>query len=286
MLFRSRHIEKIFVENAQGERFLLPTNKPGLAQVFARHIAEGGTPYDERATHIQSLVEEYTKMAGFIRATRNGQFNESTQQLVQEGINHYQSLRENLSKLRGHRGYTTYFESWTPALMEDDGDTTSVNELFVRETMDPRIESVMPILSRLHKKVSETKETVELEEWADDIINEKMVFGADTDASASGTVYREADEGIQSNNPIGIPEDEGMDLNQLATISDKALDDAYHYGRSSPGNSFGWQANLKSAEFAKKAIESGITDIEAIADAIHKGWNVTAKAFEIGRAHV
>ena len=72
---------------------------------------------------------------------------------------------------------------------------------------------------------------------------------------------------------------ENVDLDQLATISDKALDDAYHYGRSSPGNTFGWQANLKSAEFAKKAIESGITDIEAISDAIHKGWNITAKAF-------
>ena len=72
---------------------------------------------------------------------------------------------------------------------------------------------------------------------------------------------------------------ESMDLNQLAAISDKALDDAYNYGRSSPGNTFGWQANLKSAEFAKKAIESGVTDIEVISDAIHKGWNVTAKAF-------
>jgi hypothetical protein len=68
-------------------------------------------------------------------------------------------------------------------------------------------------------------------------------------------------------------------LEELATISDKALDDAYHYGRSSPGNTFGWQANLKSAEFAKKAVDSGKTDIEQIADAIHKGWNVTAKAF-------
>ena len=65
----------------------------------------------------------------------------------------------------------------------------------------------------------------------------------------------------------------------LAHVSDKALDDAYHYGRSTPGNTFGWQANLKSAEFAKKAIESGVNDIEKISDAIHKGWNVTAKQF-------
>jgi len=72
---------------------------------------------------------------------------------------------------------------------------------------------------------------------------------------------------------------ESLDLNQLATISDTALDNAYHYGRSTPGNSFGWQANLKSAEFAKKAIDGGVTDIEKISDAIHKGWNVTAKMF-------
>jgi hypothetical protein len=70
-----------------------------------------------------------------------------------------------------------------------------------------------------------------------------------------------------------------MSIEELATISDKALDDAYHYGRSSPGNTFGWQANLKSAEFAKKVIDSGESDIDKISDQIHKGWNVTARAF-------
>lgn len=190
---RFRHIEKIFVENTQGERFLVPTTKPGLARVFARHIAEGGTPYDERAGHIQSLVEEYSKMAGFVRATRNGQFNESAQKLVSEGVNHYIKLRESLSKMTGHRGYTAYFENWTPALMEDDTDNSNINELFVQETLDPRIESVMPILSRLHKQVSEMKEVDALSEWADEIISEKMVMGADSDASASGTVFVEDD---------------------------------------------------------------------------------------------
>jgi hypothetical protein len=70
-----------------------------------------------------------------------------------------------------------------------------------------------------------------------------------------------------------------LSVEQLATISDEALDHAYHYGRSSPGNTFGWQANLKSAAFAKKIIDAGVTDIEKISDAIHRGWNVTAQAF-------
>lgn len=169
---RYRNIAKIFLENQDGERFLAPTTRPGIAQVYARHIAEGGVPNDERWNHIKSICEEYSKMAGFVRATKNKQFNESAQSLVNEGINHYQSLRETLGKLRGHRGYNQYFESWTPALMEDDVDGTQINELFVQETVDPRIESVMPILSRLYKKTVETpvKEVKELEQWADSIV--------------------------------------------------------------------------------------------------------------------
>ena len=73
--------------------------------------------------------------------------------------------------------------------------------------------------------------------------------------------------------------EQNLSIQQLATISDEALDNAYHYGRSTPGNSFGWQANLKSAAYAKQMIDKGVTDIEAISDAIHKGWNVTAQAF-------
>ena len=70
-----------------------------------------------------------------------------------------------------------------------------------------------------------------------------------------------------------------MSVPELATVSDEALDNAYHYGRSTPGNTFGWQANLKSAAYAKQMIDKGVTDIEQISDAIHKGWNVTARAF-------
>lgn len=171
---RFRNIAKIFVENINGERFLVPTIRPGLARVYARHVAEGGTPYDERGQHITSLVEEYTKMAGFVRATRNNQFNESAQKLVNEGINHYQNLRETLSRMTGHRGYNQYFESYTPVLNEESDDNVSLNELFVQETLDPRIESVLPILKRLNKNISEMSEVKELEEWASNITEEQV----------------------------------------------------------------------------------------------------------------
>jgi hypothetical protein len=173
---RYRNIARIYLENQNGERFLLNTRKPGIARVYARHIAEGGKVNDDRWMHVDSLVEEYTKMAGFVRATRNGQFNESTQELVTEGLNHYASLRETLHKLSGKKGYNKYFESYTPTLQEDMGiGQPDLAEMFVSSSIDPRIEHAMPILAKLMKpKKQKMDEVAELEEWSESIITEKL----------------------------------------------------------------------------------------------------------------
>ena len=169
---RFRNVARIYLENVDGERFLAPTTRPGIARVYARHIAEGGLPNDDKWNHIKSICEDYNKMAGFVRATRNGQFNESAQQLVQEGVNHYNNLRETLHKLTTHKGYHNYFESYTPPLMEGEGEDLS--EMFMSSSMDPRIEAAMPILSRLQKPINEMSEVDSLAEWADNIISEKL----------------------------------------------------------------------------------------------------------------
>jgi hypothetical protein len=209
---RYRNVNRIFLENTHGERILAPTTKPGVAQIYARHLAEGGNPHDERWDHIVSLCEEYNKMSAFVRATRSNQFNESAQQLVNEGINHHQRLKESLSKMRGSRGYNSYFESYTPPLMEDESEETNLNELFVQETLDPRIESVMPILNKLHKKVAEMKEVDELSEWADNLTE---------------TELEEGDGGQEALNPVGIPEEEELDenmLNKIKNVGSKVFD--------------------------------------------------------------
>jgi hypothetical protein len=254
---RYRNIDKIFVENTMGERFAVPSNKPGIAKVYARHIAEGGSPYDNRGRHITSLVEEYTKMAGFVRATKNKQFNESTNMLIQEGVNHYQALRETLSRMIGRRGYNAYFESWQPILSEEITEEVSLNELFVQETIDPRIESVMPILSKLYKKVSEMKEINQLEEWADSIINEyaendnigyiqllqsKLKAGKPLTSQEKEKLraYLAAmnlglKEGETSSNPMGIPEG----VADGAPTDDKGIWNKYgHYTKQDLMNEF------------------------------------------------
>ena len=93
------------------------------------------------------------------------------------------------------------------------------------------------------------------------------------------TAKEDINEGIEIVYELSEGAGQQLSVQQLAAISDTALDSAYGYGRSTPGNTFGWQANLKSASFAKQMIDRGVTDVEAISDAIHKGWNVTAQAF-------
>lgn len=170
---RYRNIAQIFIENSLGERVLAPTTKPGLARPFARHIAEGGLPNDERWNHIKEMCEDYTKMAGFVRATKNGQFNESTQQLVTEGTEHYLQLRESLRKMAGKRGYNEHFDNWSPTLIEAAAGA-DLSEMFMNSTLDPRIESAMPILSKISKGRTSMNEVAELSEWADQLVSERL----------------------------------------------------------------------------------------------------------------
>lgn len=227
---RFRNINRIFLENEQGERILAPTTRPGIAKVYARVIAEGDLPHGDRWNHVNSMVEEYSKMAGFVRATKGKQFNESTQKLVESGIAHYTSLRETLGKMTGSRGYNAYFESWTPPLMEDDTDTSNLNELFVQETLDPRIESVMPILSKLQKSISEMSEVSELAEWADSLVEGPAVTAqqkSDSPAMRGSPALahyadqldneiEEGDGGQEALNPVGIPEEEDLEEGEFA----------------------------------------------------------------------
>lgn len=274
---RYRNIAKIFVENTQGERFAVPTTKPGIARVYARHIAEGGTPYDERGKHITSLVEEYQKMAGFVRATKNKQFNESAQQLVNEGLNHYQGLRETLHRMCGHRGYMAYFESYTPTLVEDGEEQNNLNELFVQETLDPRIESVMPILSRIHKKVSEMRETGELAEWADSLVHAAIVEDSGIPIevrSLYAQIYAKyakiagAAKGAKQMAYAQVEKKYGKDMvnklkayhNSNEELDEELDDDQKHAGQLGPTEKVGPEGAVGKLVGANESVEQGVAE--------------------------
>lgn len=172
---RFRSINRIFIENTVGERILTPVRETSLAKPFARVIAEGDLPHGQRWQHVEQLVEEYTTIRGFVRATKH-QMNEHA--LVKVGRGHLQTLRETLQKLSGHRGYNGYFESWQPTLTEDNS-TPDLSTL-VESGEDPRIVEALPILYRLQrsqssKPIVESREIASLESWADGVIYDHIM---------------------------------------------------------------------------------------------------------------
>jgi hypothetical protein len=170
---RYRYIQKIFLENEQGERVLVPSTKPSIGRVFARHLAENGQYNDERWHHIVEITEDISNLSGFVRATRNRQFNESAEQIVSEATQYYTKLKETIKRLQSHRGYNKYFESWKPTLNEVQS-TDRLSEMFQSSSIDPRIERALPVLGKLNVYISEAPDISVFEDWADNILDEAL----------------------------------------------------------------------------------------------------------------
>lgn len=176
---RFRNVEKIFIENVDGERYRSPTNSPGLSKVFGRCIAEGDKPHSEHWNHLVSLVEDYTKLRGFVRATKNGIFSENAQRMIEVGAQKYSELRETIRSLMTSRGYRNYFENWKPSLIEGLDDGVDLSEMFKSVVVDSRIAAALPVIKRFGGGLTEQQDhTSSLAEWAGQVERD-AVYGVE-----------------------------------------------------------------------------------------------------------
>jgi LysM repeat protein len=168
---RYRNIEKIYIENAHGEKILSPSRSVGLSKIYARILAEGDKPYCDKWNHVTQIVEDYIKLSRFARATKNVPFNEGAQRLIDSSNMHLQGLRESLKKLSSYRGFHNYFDNWSPILNENSEESIDLSEMFLNQSLDPRIEDALPILSKLGTKLIESDLPVveELIQWSDNL---------------------------------------------------------------------------------------------------------------------
>jgi hypothetical protein len=147
---RFRNISALFVENADGERFKLPFTKLSGARAMARHVTEGGNPYDLFGLHISEMVRDINTLGGFVRRSAMFEENEDTIGLVETGQRHYTAMRKGLKQIAGKRGYNTYKEGWEPsAITEQDTDVNKIRGLFTERSVNTRIEEALPLLARL-----------------------------------------------------------------------------------------------------------------------------------------
>jgi hypothetical protein len=168
---RFRYIESLFIETADSERYRLPFKSLTGGRAMLEHVRQGGRPYDARGGHIAEMVTELNVLSRFRRANQGQIFEGDTQQLLEQAQEYQTNLQRNLKGLGTKNGYKTYFESWSPAeISEQDVVIESLKNLFVKQSIDTRIESALPLLAKIQQQGTAMKEANIFEAWASRLV--------------------------------------------------------------------------------------------------------------------
>lgn len=167
---RFRYIESIYIETADSERFKMKSRNLTAAKAMLEHVRQGGNPYDARGMHINEIVEELSVLSRFRRANAGKLLEGETKQLVEQTDAYYRNMHSILKHLGSSRGYQSYFESWNPAEVTG-GDLVieDIKNLFVKQTIDHRIEEALPILARITQEANAMKEAQIFESWINNL---------------------------------------------------------------------------------------------------------------------
>jgi hypothetical protein len=168
---RFRHIESLFIETADSERYKLPFTSLTAGRAMLEHVRHGGRPYDARGNHISEMVTELSVLSRFRRANQGQIFEGDTAQLVEQVQQYQSNLQRSLKGIGTRTGYTKYFESWQPAdISEQDVVIESLKNLFVKQSIDTRIESALPLLAKIQQQGTAMKEANIFEAWAERLV--------------------------------------------------------------------------------------------------------------------
>jgi hypothetical protein len=212
---RSRNISAIYIENADGERYKMPTNNLAGGRAMLRHVKEGGTPYDDFGTHIQEQCNELKKLKEFKKySLRNGLVNEDTTDIVEAVSNRINSLREKMNKLKGSKCYNETKEKFESKEFKiNETDRNKLRNQFTVRTFDETLDEALPYVNALVKEMRAIKE-------ADDFAKQTMDSLVDTIAKMD-TVSLRKGINVKSDpeNPMNLSSFGNMPKeNQIAVV--------------------------------------------------------------------
>ena len=157
---RSRNISAIYIENADGERYKMPTNNLAGGRAMLRHVKEGGTPHDEFGQYIQEQTVELKKLKEFANySKRNGLVNEDTAEIVEAVSQRISSIRETINKLKGCKCYNETKEKFEAREVKiNETDRTKLRNQFTVRTFDESLDDALPYVNALVKEMKAIRE--------------------------------------------------------------------------------------------------------------------------------
>ena len=149
---RTQHIESIYIESANGERFRYPTRHLNGARAMATHVANGGNPYDSIGGYITGLSEEMSKLRQFKNYTqRAGVMAEALGDLPSKVAERLESLKSEVASLQKQSYYESFRESFEPRESQEVPEEMAnqwVDALTIK-TFNEELKAVFPYIYKL-----------------------------------------------------------------------------------------------------------------------------------------
>jgi hypothetical protein len=149
---RAMHIESIFVENTEGERFRYPFKHLNGARALAMHVAHGGNSYDSIGQYIIRLSEELAKLRMFKGyVDRNEMVSEAMGNIHGKVLERINQVKKEIHNLQNRSYYESFADSFTETdAIEIPEDIVNdwVDRLTVR-SFNEELKNVFPYIYKL-----------------------------------------------------------------------------------------------------------------------------------------
>ena len=167
---RTKSIGAIYIESAEGERFKYPFKHLSAARAMARHVAEGGKPFDAFGNHITSLSEELSKLRKFKtymgRSAVMAEGLEPYMDAVKERMTTVKKTIESLQKQKSYKEMVENFEVQEVTEVPEDIRENWIEQLTIKQ-FNEELQDVFPYI---YKLVGEATLAEEL--GPDDLVDE------------------------------------------------------------------------------------------------------------------
>ena len=149
---RTMHIEAIYVENADGERFKYPVKHLNGARALAEHLKAGGIPYDSIGKHITGLSEELAqlrKFKGYVN--RNEALSEAMGDITNKVMERIEEVKKEINSLQRPTYYKQFAESFQDRedqMIPEEIMSDWIDRLTIR-TFNEDLRTAFPYIFRL-----------------------------------------------------------------------------------------------------------------------------------------
>lgn len=149
---RLLRVDRIFLVNESGERFLLPFKSVMAAKAMANHVSRGGTPYDNSGRLISDAVMEMTNLRRFAAATRRKTFeSEDAVKVIEASQAIKESIKRSLFRMANNSRFEENIED-LGKIMAEQADVDDIKPLFVQNVYNENLDHWMSSAAKAYKK--------------------------------------------------------------------------------------------------------------------------------------